>query len=143
MFKLNNFITLSVILALVGCSGSDSDGLSTIEATVTSSNDNPAYDEVYTISWQSNASQCYATSSTGSWLGEIEPSGSQDFVAKREGIANYGVQCRTSINFVNASTDVTVSKEFKDYFDYIDVDTFDLGSYLLAHQAKYRFLIQR
>ena len=136
MFKLKNFITLSVILALVGCSGSDSDGLSTIEATVTSSNDNPAYDEVYTISWQSNASQCYATSSTGSWLGEIEPSGSQDFVAKREGIANYGVQCRTSINFVNASTDITVSKEFKDYFDYIDVDTFDLGSLSLSASSQ-------
>ena len=136
MFKLNNFITLSVILALVGCSGSDSDGLSTIEATVTSSNDNPAYDEVYTISWQSNASQCYATSVTGSWLGELEPSGSQDFIAKREGIANYGVQCRTSINFVNASTDVTVSKEFKDYFDYIDVDTFDLGSLSLSASSQ-------
>ena len=136
MFKLNNFISLSVILALVGCSGSDSDGLSTIEATVTSSNDNPAYDEVYTISWQSNASQCYATSVTGSWLGELEPSGSQDFVAKREGIANYGVQCRTSINFVNASTDVTVSKEFKDYFDYIDVDTFDLGSLSLSASSQ-------
>ena len=136
MFKLNNFIILSVILALVGCSGSDSDSLSTIEATVTSSNDNPAYDEVYTISWQSNASQCYATSVTGSWLGELEPSGSQDFVAKREGIANYGVQCRTSINFVNASTDVTVSKEFKDYFDYIDVDTFDLGSLSLSASSQ-------
>ena len=136
MFKLNNFITLSVILALVGCSGSDSDSLSTIEATVTSSNDNPAYDEVYTISWESNASQCYATSVTGSWLGELEPSGSQDFVAKREGIANYGVQCRTSINFVNASTDVTVSKEFKDYFDYIDVDTFDLGSLSLSASSQ-------
>ena len=136
MFKLNNFIILSVILALVGCSGSDSDSLSTIEATVTSSNDNPAYDEVYTISWQSNASQCYATSVTGSWLGELEPSGSQDFIAKREGIANYGVQCRTSINFVNASTDVTVSKEFKDYFDYIDVDTFDLGSLSLSASSQ-------
>ena len=136
MFKLNNFITLSVILALVGCSGSDSESLSTIEATVTSSNDNPAYDEVYTISWQSNASQCYATSVTGSWLGELEPSGSQDFVAKREGIANYGVQCRTSINFVNASTDVTVSKEFKDYFDYVDVDTFDLGSLSLSASSQ-------
>ena len=136
MFKLNNFITLSVILALVGCSGSDSENLSTIEATVTSSNDNPAYDEVYTISWQSNASQCYATSVTGSWLGELEPSGSQDFVAKREGIANYGVQCRTSINFVNASTDVTVSKEFKDYFDYVDVDTFDLGSLSLSASSQ-------
>ena len=136
MFKLNNFITLSVILAFFGCSGSDSDSLLTIEATVTSSNDNPAYDEVYTISWQSNASQCYATSVTGSWLGELEPSGSQDFVAKREGIANYGVQCRTSINFVNASTDVTVSKEFKDYFDYIDVDTFDLGSLSLSASSQ-------
>ena len=136
MFKLNNFITLSVILAFVGCSGSDGESLSTIEATVTSSNDNPAYDEVYTISWQSNASQCYATSVTGSWLGELEPSGSQDFVAKREGIANYGVQCRTSINFVNASTDVTVSKEFKDYFDYIDVDTFDLGSLSLSASSQ-------
>ena len=136
MFKLNNFITLSVILALVGCSGSDSDSLLTIEATVTSSNDNPAYDEVYTISWQSNASQCYATSVTGSWLGELEPSGSQDFVAKREGIANYGIQCRTSINFVNASTDVTVSKEFKDYFDYLDVDTFDLGSLSLSASSQ-------
>ena len=136
MFKLNNFTTLSVILALVSCSGSDSDNLSTIEATVTSSNDNPAYDEVYTISWQSNASQCYATSVTGSWLGELEPSGSQDFVAKREGIANYGVQCRTSINFVNASTDVTVSKEFKDYFDYIDVDTFNLGSLSLSASSQ-------
>ena len=136
MFKLNNFITLSVILALVGCSGSDSESLLTIEATVTSSNDNPAYDEVYTISWQSNASQCYATSVTGSWLGELEPSGSQDFVAKREGIANYGVQCRTSINFVNASTDITVSKEFKDYFDYIDVDTFDLGSLSLSASSQ-------
>ena len=136
MFKLSNFITLSVILALVGCSGSDSDSLSTIEATVTSSNDNPSYDEVYTISWESNASQCYATSVTGSWLGELEPSGSQDFVAKREGIANYGVQCRTSINFVNASTDVTVSKEFKDYFDYIDVDTFDLGSLSLSASSQ-------
>jgi len=136
MFKLNNFITLSVILALVGCSGSDGESLSTIEATVTSSNDNPAYDEVYTISWQSNASQCYATSVTGSWLGELEPSGSQDFVAKREGIANYGVQCRTSINFVNASTDVTVSKELKDYFDYVDVDTFDLGSLSLSASSQ-------
>ena len=123
-------------MLLISCSGSDSDNLPTIEATVTSSNDNPAYDEVYTISWQSNASQCYATSVTGSWLGELEPSGSQDFVAKREGIANYGVQCRTSINFVNASTDVTVSKEFKDYFDYLDVDTFDLGSLSLSASSQ-------
>ncbi len=136
MFKIKYFTLFSFTLLLIGCSGSDNENLSTIEATVTSSNDNPAYDEVYTISWQSNASQCYATSVTGSWLGELEPSGSQDFVAKREGIANYGVQCRTSINFVNASTDVTVSKEFIDYFDYLDVDSFDLGSLSLSASSQ-------
>ena len=40
----------------------------------------------YTISWQSNASQCYATSTTGSWLGELETSGSREFVAKEKGL---------------------------------------------------------
>ena len=113
---------------LISCSGSDGDSISTLEATVTSSNDAPLYDETYTISWESNASQCYATSTTGSWLGELAPSGSQDFVAKRGGTANYGVQCRKSINFVNASTDVVVTKDFINYFDFDDVQTYDLGS---------------
>jgi hypothetical protein len=113
---------------LISCSGSDGDSIPTLEATVTSSNDAPLYDETYTISWESNASQCYATSTTGSWLGELAPSGSQDFVAKRGGTANYGVQCRKSINFVNASTDVVVTKDFINYFDFDDVQTYDLGS---------------
>ncbi len=128
MFKINNFIIISFILALVSCSGSDEDNSIIVEASISSSNDSPNYNEVYTISWESNASQCFAISSTGSWLGELETSGSQDFVAKREGLANYGVQCRTSINFVNASTDVVVDKDFIDYFDYIDADIYDLGS---------------
>ena len=116
MFKFKYFTLFSITLLLISCSGSDDDdGISTLEATVTSSNDAPLYDETYTISWESNASQCYATSTTGSWLGELAPSGSQDFVAKRGGTANYGVQCRKSINFVNASTDVVVSKDFIDY----------------------------
>ena len=128
MFKIKYLTLFSITLLLIGCSGSDDDSISTLEATVTSSNDAPLYDETYTISWESNASQCYATSTTGSWLGELEPSGSQDFVAKREGTANYGVQCRKSINFVNASTDVVVTKDFIDYFDFDDVQTYDLGS---------------
>ena len=79
----------------------------------------PNYNETYTISWQSNASQCYAQSATGSWLGELDSSGSQDFIAKREGVANYGIQCRTSIDFASASIDVQVQKDFIDYFDFI------------------------
>ena len=128
MFKIKHFSLFSITLLLIGCSGSDGESISTLEATVTSSNDAPLYDETYTISWESNASQCYATSTTGSWLGELAPSGSQDFVAKREGTANYGVQCRKSINFVNASTDVVVIKDFINYFDFDDVQTYDLGS---------------
>ena len=70
-----------------------------MEVSISSSNEAPFYDETYTISWESNASQCYAASNTGSWLGELPPSGSQEFVAKREGVSNYGIQCRRSINF--------------------------------------------
>jgi len=127
MFKIKYFSLFSIILLLIGCSGSD-ENISSLEATVTSSNDAPLYDETYTITWESNASQCYATSTTGSWIGELAPSGSQDFVAKRGGTANYGVQCRKSINFVNASTDVVVNKDFINYFDFDDVQTYDLGS---------------
>jgi hypothetical protein len=131
---------LSFTLLLIGCSGSDGESVSTLEASVTSSNDAPLYDETYTISWESNASQCYATSTTGSWIGELEPSGSQDFIAKREGTANYGVQCRKSINFVNASTDVVVNKDFIDYFDFDDAQTYDLGSLNISSDANLNVL---
>jgi hypothetical protein len=127
-------------LLLIGCSGSDGESVSTLEASVTSSNDAPLYDETYTISWESNASQCYATSTTGSWIGELEPSGSQDFIAKREGTANYGVQCRKSINFVNASTDVVVNKDFINYFDFDDAQTYDLGSLNISSDANLNVL---
>ena len=128
MFKINLLNTIPVILLLISCSGGDDDNRSVLEASISSSNDNPEYNETYTITWESNASQCYANSTTGSWLGELDPSGSQEFVAKKGGISNYGVQCRKSINFVNASTDVDVSKDFIDYFDYEDAQTLDLGS---------------
>ena len=140
MFKIKYLTLFSITLLLIGCSGSDGESVSTLEATVTSSNDAPLYDETYTISWESNASQCYATSTTGSWIGELEPSGSQDFIAKREGTANYGVQCRKSINFVNASTDVVVSKDFIDYFDFDDSQTYDLGSLNLSSVANLNVL---
>ena len=140
MFKIKYLTLFSITLLLIGCSGSDGESVSTLEATVTSSNDAPLYDETYTISWESNASQCYATSTTGSWIGELEPSGSQDFIAKREGTANYGVQCRKSINFVNASTDVVVNKDFINYFDFDDAQTYDLGSLNISSDANLNVL---
>lgn len=140
MLKNKYLSIFPIILLLIGCSGSDGESVADLAATVTSSNDAPLYDETYTISWESNASQCYATSATGSWLGELEPSGSQDFIAKREGTANYGVQCRKSINFVNASTDVVVSKDFIDYFDYDEASTYELGSVIFDTESSINVL---
>ena len=68
MFKIKYFAAFPIALLLMSCSGSDDDGVSTLEATVTSSNDTPLYNETYTITWESNASQCYANSTTGCLL---------------------------------------------------------------------------
>ena len=140
MFKAKNLIFLSIFLLLVGCSGGDDDSINAVEVTISSSNEEPNYNETYTISWESNASQCYAQSNTGSWLGELEPSGSQDFVAKREGLANYGLQCRTSINFASASTDIEVQKDFIDYFDFTNAESFNVGSLTFNSDSDIRVL---
>ena len=140
MFKAKNLIFLSIFVLLVGCSGGDDDSINAVEVTISSSNEEPNYNETYTISWESNASQCYAQSITGSWLGELEPSGSQDFVAKREGLANYGLQCRTSINFASASTDIEVQKDFVDYFDFTNAESFNIGSLTFNSDSDIRVL---
>ena len=140
MFKAKNLIFLSIFVLLVGCSGGDDDSINAVEVTISSSNEEPNYNETYTISWESNASQCYAQSITGSWLGELEPSGSQDFVAKREGLANYGLQCRTSINFASASTDIEVQKDFIDYFDFTNAESFNVGSLTFNSDSDIRVL---
>ena len=140
MFKAKNLIFLSIFVLLVGCSGGDVDPINAVEVTISSSNEEPNYNETYTISWESNSSQCYAQSITGSWLGELEPSGSQDFVAKREGLANYGLQCRTSINFASASTDIEVQKDFVDYFDFTNAESFNIGSLTFNSDSDIRVL---
>ena len=140
MFKAKNLIFLSIFVLLAGCSGGDDDSINAVEVTISSSNEEPNYNETYTISWESNASQCYAQSNTGSWLGELEPSGSQDFVAKREGLANYGLQCRTSINFASASTDIEVQKDFIDYFDFTNAESFNVGSLTFNSDSDIRVL---
>lgn len=140
MFKAKNLIFLSIFALLVGCSGGDDDSINAVEVTISSSNEEPNYNETYTISWESNASQCYAQSITGSWLGELEPSGSQDFIAKREGLANYGLQCRTSINFASASTDIEVQKDFIDYFDFTNAESFNVGSLTFNSDSDIRVL---
>ena len=129
--RINKLLIIFALLALAACSDKD-DPLEDLFLELEASSETVDYGDTFTLTWSSNASQCYATSSTGSWLGELPPSGSQDFIAKREGTSNYGVQCRKSINFVNASTDVVVSKDFIDYFDFEDAPIYDLGSFSIG-----------
>ena len=125
---IKKVLYLFSIIMLISCSNDD-EGIEEISASINTSNDEPSYNDTYSITWESNASQCYAQSSTGSWIGEIPTSGSRDFVAKRAGTTNYSIECRTSINFATASVDLIVQKEIEDYFDFTDAEKFDLGSF--------------
>ena len=124
----NKSIYLLPLILLLGCSGEDV-AVDEIEVSISTSNETPSYNDTYTISWESNASQCYAQSSTNSWIGELPASGSRDFTAKRKGLSNYSIQCRISINFASASTEVNVSKELEDFFDFTDADIYELGTF--------------
>ena len=122
----NKSIYFLPLIILISCSGEDV-GVDEIEVSISTSNETPIYNEIYTISWESNASQCFAQSSTNSWIGEVPTTGSRDFTAKRKGLSNYSIQCRTSINFATASTEVNVSKELEDFFDFNDAVVYELG----------------
>ena len=84
----NNSIFLLPLILLLGCSGEDV-AVDEIEVVISTSNETPSYNDTYTISWESNASQCYAQSSTNSWIGELPATGSRDFIAKRKGLSSY------------------------------------------------------
>ena len=124
----NKSIYLLPLILLLGCSGEDV-AVDEIEVVISTSNETPSYNDTYTISWESNASQCYAQSSTNSWIGELPATGSRDFFAKRKGLSSYSIQCRTSINFASASTEVNISKELEDFFDFTDAVVYELGTF--------------
>jgi len=124
----NKSIYLLPLILLLGCSGEDV-AVDEIEVVISTSNETPSYNDTYTISWESNASQCYAQSSTNSWIGELPATGSRDFIAKRKGLSSYSIQCRTSINFASASTEVNISKELEDFFDFTDAVVYELGTF--------------
>ena len=139
MFKLKYLLIFPILLILMGCSGDD-ESAPELLVTISASNEEPEYNETFTISWESNASQCYAQSTTGSWLGDVGTSGSRDFLAKREGLANFGIQCRTSINFAGATVEVDVQKDFIDYFDFNNAISFNAGSLTFNSDSKVKVL---
>ena len=126
------FILTSII---VGCGGGSSVTPVEIEVTLDSSAETVQYNDTYTLSWASNASQCYAS---GGWSGEKPTAGTETFTAKTKGPIGYGVECRKNNVFTQAQVVVTLEKEFIDSFDFKDEEVQELLSIEHSDGARHK-----
>ena len=121
---LRKYFSISLLgLLLVSCGGGSGTTPITVEVTIASSAETVQYNESYTISWTSTGSQCYAS---GGWSGEKSISGSETFIAKRNGPIGYGIECRKNNIFAQAQAVVELEKDFVDSFDFKDEDIVEL-----------------
>ena len=126
------FILTSII---VGCGGGSSVTPIEIEVTLDSSAETVQYNDTYTLSWASNASQCYAS---GGWSGEKPTTGTETFTAKTKGPIGYGIECRKNNVFTQAQVVVTLEKEFIDSFDFKDEEVQELLSIEHSDGARHK-----
>lgn len=126
------FILTSII---VGCGGGSSVTPIEIEVTLDSSAETVQYNDTYTLSWASNASQCYAS---GGWSGEKPITGTETFTAKTKGPIGYGIECRKNNVFTQAQVVVTLEKEFIDSFDFKDEEVQELLSIEHSDGARHK-----
>jgi len=126
------FILTSII---VGCGGGSSVTPVEIEVTLDSSAETVQYNDTYTLSWASNASQCYAS---GGWRGEKPITGTETFTAKTKGPIGYGIECRKNNVFTQAQVVVTLEKEFIDSFDFKDEEVQELLSIEHSDGARHK-----
>ena len=126
------FILTSII---VGCGGGSSVTPVEIEVTLDSSAETVQYNDTYTLSWASNASQCYAS---GGWSGEKPITGTESFTAKTKGPIGYGIECRKNNVFTQAQVVVTLEKEFIDSFDFKDEEVQELLSIEHSDGARHK-----
>ena len=126
------FILTSII---VGCGDGSSVTPVEIEVTLDSSAETVQYNDTYTLSWASNASQCYAS---GGWSGEKPITGTETFTAKTKGPIGYGIECRKNNVFTQAQVVVTLEKEFIDSFDFKDEEVQELLSIEHSDGARHK-----
>ena len=126
------FILTSII---VGCGGGSSVTPVEIEVTLDSSAETVQYNDTYTLSWASNASQCYAS---GGWSGEKPITGTETFTAKTKGPIGYGIECRKNNVFTQAQVVATLEKEFIDSFDFKDEEVQELLSIEHSDGARHK-----
>ena len=121
---LKKFLSISLIsFVLISCGGGSTNEPVIIGVTLESSSETIRYNETYTLTWTSNASQCYAS---GGWIGEKPTSGSETFTAKARGPIGYALECRKNNSFGQAQITVTLEKGFKDAYDFKDDEITEL-----------------
>ena len=129
------FSILFLSFIIVGCGGGSTTTPITVELTMESSAEIIQYNDTYTISWTSNASQCYAS---GAWTGEKPVTGSETFTAKNNGQAGYGMECRKNNIFAQAQAVVTLEKDFVNSFDFKDEDILEILSIISLTVSAFR-----
>ena len=113
MRKRNLLVLLSLFI-ITSCSDKD-EPLEDLFVELTTSSETVNYGDSFTLSWNSNASQCYAQ---GRWSGEKPTSGSEEIENKRGGDSPYVLECRRNNEFKNQALTVTIVKTVADYFIY-------------------------
>jgi len=117
-------ITLTTfILFILGACSVDQEELEELFVELETSSDSVEYGDSFTLTWSSNASQCYASGSF--WFGEKPISGTEDFTIKRGGTGTYILECRRNNEFANQALEVTVNKTVADHFIYLPSEQTD------------------
>jgi hypothetical protein len=130
------FSIFLLTLVVTSCGGGSGVTPEEIEVTLNSSAETVQYNDTYTLTWSSNASQCYAS---GGWSGEKPISGSETFTSKTNGPIGYGLECRKNNVFVQAQTVITLEKDFNNSFDFSDDDITELLSIERTNNLRHKF----
>ena len=110
--RIKNLLILSSLIVLAACSDKE-EALEDLFVELEASSETVDYGDSFTLTWSSNASQCYAG---GRWVGEKEVTGSEEIEIKRGGSSAFILDCRRNNEFVNQAVAVEIIKETSDYF---------------------------
>ena len=121
--SIKQIILTTFALFILGACSVDQEELEELFVELETSAESVEYGDSFTLSWNSNASQCYASGSF--WFGERPTSGSEEFTIKRGGTGTYILECRRNNEFANQALEVTVNKTVADHFIYLPSEEVD------------------
>ena len=115
--RIKQTILTTLALFTLGACGVDQEELEELFVELDTSAESVEYGESFTLTWNSNASQCYASGSF--WFGERPISGTEEITVKRGGPGTYILECRRNNEFANQALEVTINKTVADHFIYL------------------------